>query len=154
MITGILAGSAMKKLPWKKIVVGLVILLIIYIIYRQGKKSGELGKVKNTDIPIDVYNGGNVLVDGAKIREMSTLLHDDMKGVNVFWNDDLFQNLAKLSDSELVALDNDFNERYYNEGEGTFKEWINSQQFWWYSGSLAELVNEVILPRMAGLNLN
>jgi hypothetical protein len=136
---------------WKQfLIAGLILFVLIYIWYR-GKKSGEAGKPKVIDIMPDIFdpNSGAVVVDGSKIRRIATSLHDDMDGFNWGHDDQVYQEFAGLSDSEFTAVYNDFNERYYAEGNGTLKEWIDDEIYGNWT-----IIDDVIMPKMNRLNLN
>lgn len=155
MIAAIMGGSMMKNAPWSKIVIGLIIGLVIYLIYRQGKKSGQLGKPKASDIPKDWYGaGGGVLLDGDKVSRIAHALHDDMKGANMTYKESVYEEFAQLSDTEFVSVNNFFNDKFYQEEQETLKEWIKDQWFGLSSFTLPTLIDDVILPRMGRLNLD
>jgi len=140
---------------WKQVlIVALIIFVLVYIWY-QGKKSGEAGKPKQTDIPIDIFgSSGNVLVDGGKVRRIATELHNDMDGFNIGHDDEIYTEFSTLSDSETTAVYNDFNERYFSEGEGTLTEWIQAEYFMGTVGFSWTIIDDVILPKLLRLNLN
>lgn len=122
-----------------------VVILIILSVYFTGKKAGKQGKIRIIDLPSD--NGGTI--DPNKIRRIATELYNDMYGYNYRGHDmRAYQDFAMLSDTEFVAVYNDYNNQYYSLGSGTLKEWIMDEMFF------DELIDDIILPRMAKLNLN
>jgi hypothetical protein len=136
---------------WKQILIGLIVLLFLLYIYFQGKKSGKKGQSLQVDVPLDVVIGGNVAIDGTKVRQIATELHNDMDGYNWQGHDEeIYNRYSQLSDSEFISVYNDFNTRYFNEGEGTLFEWIDNETYVGYW----DVIENVILPRMAALNLN
>lgn len=137
---------------WKPILIIAAVIFILWYIYYRGKKKGEMGKPKVIDIPQDIPHPSNpsqLLVDGNKVRRIATSLHDDMDGWNFGHDDKIYEEFAGLSDTEFTAVYNDFNERYYSEGEGTLKEWIQNEVFGNWT-----IIDDIILPKMARLNLN
>jgi hypothetical protein len=116
------------KKHWYWFVAGLVILAILIYIYKSGKKAGT--KPHGIKVPDDVI--GSELTDEEKqqLKALAENIHDDMDGLN--WsghNDTLYEQVANLSDTKLVALSNLFNHYYEVESGETFRQWLNSESF-------------------------
>ena len=134
---------------WKQLLIVAVVLFILFYIWYRGKKAGESGKPKHIGLTNDFVIGGTMSVDGGKVRRIATLLHDDMDGFNFGHDDQIYNEFAALSDTEFVAVYNDFNNQFFSEGEGTLKEWIISEVYGDWT-----IIEDIILPKMARLNLN
>ena len=67
------------------------------------------------------------------VRSMSQRLHTDMQGVSLPGTADteVYERLLELTDPLLVAVYNDFGHLYYSEDEGTLRQWLNDEQFWY-----------------------
>ncbi len=140
----------------KKLFIGIGILVLVLIIYFKGKAAGKQGKAKVVALPNDIIGGnasnsdaniGNVET-GAKIRQIAVGLHDDMDGYNWLGHDmKFYKEWVTLSNSGFVAVYNDFNKMYMSENKGTLKQWLVDEMY------RDSLVDDIILPRMASLNL-
>jgi hypothetical protein len=145
----------MDKKTKKQMVIGLLVFAAILFIYFKGKAAGKLGKAKKVKLPNDIIGGGSntdpntgQIINGSKIRSISVALHDDMNGYNVTGHDMTpYKDWVTLSNTGFVAVYNDFNKQYFSEGNGTLKEWIVDEMY------RDSLVDDIILPRMASLNL-
>lgn len=137
------------------VIIGIIVIVVALFLYFQGKKAGGRGKAKHIDLPSDLVVGGDPNSDpnaggipGSTIRRISTALHDDMDGWNLTGhNMDPYKEWLTLSDTGFVAVYNDFNDQFYNEGKGTLRKWIMDEMY------RDSLVDDAILPRMAKLNL-
>ena len=139
---------------WKQIAITLAITFILIYIWYRGKAAGESGQPKFVEVPQDIFSGsGTLLVDSNKVRRIATELHNDMED-GAWWlgaghEERIYEEFAALSDSEFVSVYNDFNERYFSEGEGTLWQWIDDEVFAGWT-----IIDDVIMPKMARLNLN
>lgn len=141
------ATAVASKVNWKYVLIGVIILALLLYIYFAGKRAGKIGKPNIVGLPKDI---GGTPIAGNQIREISTGLYDDMEETP--WsghNYTYYNEWVKLSDTGFVAVYNDFNEQYSSLGEGTLKAWIMSQTYTFDGG----LISDIILPRMAKLNL-
>ena len=134
------------------IVIAIVIILLIisfYLTYRSGKSSGtESSTVK----PPKAITGELPQETVEDLDGLAHNLYNDMDGVNIMYDDDLYNRVKLLSDTELVVLSNIFNNAY-QEGSETFIIWLDSQWFWNYSASLQTTVNDII-DRLQNLNVS
>lgn len=156
MIPALIGAEALKKVNWKKVIIALLIIALVLYIYFKGKAAGKQGKAKYVDIPADII-GGNAsgsdanigqVETGAKIRQIAIGLHDDMDGYNWLGHDmKYYKEWVTLSNAGFVAVYNDFNKMYMSEGKGTLKQWLVDEMY------RDSLVDDIILPRMASLNL-
>jgi len=140
--------ALITKLPWNKILIGAIVYIILYIIYKQGVKSGKFGKPTRVKPPKDLLN-----ITGAEVRRISTALYNDMEGYN--WSGhapEPYQDLSRLNDTSLTAVYNDFNEQYATLEEGSLYGWLREESF--LDFSTADVVEKIILPRMVKIGLN
>lgn len=143
-----------KKVDLKKLGIFLAIALVLFYIWYRGRKSGQAGQAKHIEVPTDFVTydaAGNITsqVDGNKIRRIATLMHDEMNNTWGAADHQPFIEFSQLSDTEFTMVYNDFNERYFSEGDGTLKEWIEDD--YWFGW---DVIDEVIMPKLARLNLN
>ena len=147
MVGALAAGAVLEKLPWNKIIIGVVIFIILYIIYRQGVKSGKFGKPTRVKPPEDELN-----ISGAEIRRISTALYNDMEGFNWGGHEpEPYEDLSRLNDTSLAVVYNDFNDQYATLEEGTLYEWLQGESFTDFE--TANTVEQTILPRMVKIGL-
>lgn len=114
---------------WAIIIV--VIILIVVAIYYAGKKSSyDTGYIPN-DV---VIPGGNALNKGDKqaVQTVTARLYKEMDGLNLSYDSKVYSDFNALSDILFVAVYNLFNKLYQGEGNGTLRDWINSEStpFW------------------------
>lgn len=145
------ATAVASKINWKWVIIGTLIIALILFIYFKGKAAGKLGKAKVIDLPKDIPgdNSQGITTTAGDIRRISTALHDEMNGYN--WNGHNYapyEEFARLSDTGFVSVYNDFNSMYHSEGNGTLKQWLTDENFF------GSVVDQIIFPRMARLNLN
>jgi len=121
-------------------IVIVIIALILFFTYRAGKKSGD---TSNVNPPNDVI--GTPLTEDEKnyLNGLAVSLYNDMDGINMTWNNDLYSAVALLSDSHLVALSNIFNYKYQSNSGETFLQWLENENFSWDSYSLATNITTV-----------
>ena len=135
-----------NKAQQKYFFIGALILGAIIFIYYKGVKSGKIGKPKFIKPPKDAP--GQPQGSGANVRQTAIALYDDMNGYN--WsghNMTPYKNWATMNATDFVGVYNDFNNMYYEVGEGTLKEWIINEKYY------DNLVDDIIIPRMGKENL-
>lgn len=109
------------------------------------------------DVPIPSLEGG------PQIRALARRLHTDMDGISVPGGRDTeaWNMVLELDAVDFIALNNDFNNLYFHEGHGTFRQWIEDENFW-YTTSIntiygiitgTQLKND-LLERMDNLNIS
>lgn len=135
----------MKKLnltPYQLLIAKYVLLavLAVIVLYRLPKAlNGFLGITEEPDfepVPMPTENSTGIDLTPAQFKEvrgLSQRLHTDMKGIAVpgMRDNAVYSELLELTDPMLVAVYNDFGKLYYSLGEGTLREWLNSENFWY-----------------------
>ena len=142
-----------KKTKTYLIVAGIVLLIIIAVgiwFYRKGKKQVTIlpPPLDNPNSTGDTKNNP-YSVASASITELSERLYDDMKGFNVWRDNEPYKKLIGLSDTDFVKVYNAFNTAHQSEGNGTLKGWLQDESG---IGEFSTLKDE-ILTRMGRLNL-
>jgi len=150
--------NVFKKYQWQFIIGG--ILLLALVIFFMGKSSGKRGKKKDVKLPNDIIgaggspstdpniNTGGGVLSGALVRKIAVGLHTDMAGFNWAGHDmTSYKEWVSLSNTGFVAVYNDFNQMYISEDKGTLFNWLIDEMY------RDSLVDDIILPRMASLNL-
>lgn len=136
------------KINWKYVIIGALILGLILYIYFTGKAAGKRGKVNVIPLPNDLAPN-TPQVNAGDVRRISTALYDEMNGFNWGGHDYTpYNEFSRLSDMGFVAVYNDFNKQYQGLGKGTLKQWLIDEIF-----TVGDVVDDVILPRMAKLGL-
>lgn len=115
---------------WKSpIAIIIYVILGIVIVYFVGKWSGKFINKPN-QLPKDTDWGASLTeAESQDVRRVTRELHDDMDN---YWiaiglssrNDQVYIDLAKMSDKKFTAVYNDFNDQYLAEESGTLKKWI------------------------------
>ena len=145
------ATAVASKINWKWVIIGVLIIALILYIYFTGKAAGKKGKAVVIDLPKDIPgdNSQGITTTAGDIRRIATAMHDEMNGFNWSGHDYTpYEEYSRLSDTGFVAVYNDFNKRYFSEGNGTLKQWLIDENFY------GSVVDQIIFPRMARLNLN
>lgn len=142
----------MKVTPKQILVIVIIAVVMITMIilgiwaYRKGKKQVTIAK-----LPLDnAVTGSNnpAGVSQAEIVAIADALYRDMDGWNLSGHKvEPYQKLNALSDTDFVNAYNTFNTLHQSEGDGTLKEWIESETF------VFDDVVESIIARMGRLNL-
>ena len=126
----------------------LVVALIVWWIYAQGKKAA-------TGPQVDLPGGANAIPAGWSPEPLAKELHDAMDSLLVFADtkETAFKKLFELpTDAMIVAVYNAFGKLYFSEGYGTLTEWIRDE-----SNYVPELLGGVrarLLSKLQSLNLS
>lgn len=134
------------------------LLLIGAVAYFKGKSSG------NTYVPLP-ENSNSSETEAQLIRKMSLALYNEMKGLALNSSIQPFKNYLEAPDRLFIAVYNDFNSMYENEGsilgiiggKSTLRDWIKSE-FWgitdFFGGENSNsAIKNAIINRMNTLNL-
>lgn len=128
-IKGILIGCS--------ILIGVLAVIVIVVVLLKRK---TMTKVR---VPQDVVGKGISDADAAIISQLAKNLYTDMKGLNVFNHDEsIYENVSKLSDTQLAYLNNYFNSEYGN-GD-SLRQWLQDEWFGWSDIKLKGLVSGII----------
>jgi hypothetical protein len=141
------------------IVVAVFVILLSFgiFIYIRGKAAGKLAGSVNQSTP--VIDNGNIslgsFVTNADIETLVQSVHDDMNGLNITGHSsDTWSKVLQLSDTDFIALNNEFNLKFQQSTGQDFKQWVQSE----YSFSLNPFnpwptIQNTILDRLAKLNI-
>lgn len=108
----------------------IVLIIILIIVYYMGKRSKqEASKVKVGSDEAGTTELTQAEID--KLRALAIAVHNDFDGWNITgWQDDLYDQMQLLSDTELVAMTNIFNVLYEQDSGQTFLQWWDGEQFY------------------------
>lgn len=134
---------------WKPIVIVAIVVTIALVIYYAGKDKASIKPTPLPHLTTWGQNGGLTVSDSEAIRKTTLALFADLNGFSTGHDLNLYESLAEQSDTRIVAVYNDFNELYIEEGNGTLKEWVRDDYF--YSWELDTVNN--LLGRFDTLNL-
>lgn len=140
-------AATLLRNPWVLLGIAVVVLLVLW---KYGTKS-----LLNINLPTPLPIGPALTQDEKNtVRELARRLHRDMDGPTFgFQRDaDAWRMLMSMPDRLFIATYNDFNSLYYKEGEGTLREWVESEVIWWDTQGIGG--RNQILERMDQLNLN
>lgn len=96
----------------KYILIGVVVLVVGYYIYRQGKKYVP----KDVVLPPDIQPGGATNFNAGSFTDA---VYDDVYCYFCLHSATPYNNILTLSNSELVAVYNDWNKRYFSKDNET-----------------------------------
>lgn len=124
------------------IIIGIMVLVALYTIMDsivdgfKGLFGIEEEKPDFSPVPLPTEETHNVSLtpeESKLVRAIAQRLHRDMDGVAIpgMRDTEVYEQLLELTDPLLVAVYNDFGLLYYSEGEGTLRQWLNSEQFWY-----------------------
>jgi hypothetical protein len=129
----------------------IVLFIIIYFAYQYGKDKTN---PSHTKVGSDVYGTPLSEEEQNTIVALADSLYIDMDGINMLGHeDDLYNQLSKLSDSHLVALSNVFNHKYQDESGESFITWLRNESFDWDSFTNQDITN-VVIQRLAALGVS
>lgn len=134
------------------IVIGVVLLIVIAVgiwFYRKGKKQTTIAAPPADNAGGGATNNNPAGVSNSEISMLADALYQEMDGVSLWRNIDPYIDLMVLSDTDFVKVYNMFNTKHQAEGDGTLKEWIESESG---IGEFAT-VQAAIVARMARLSL-
>lgn len=134
------------KNPWVLLALAGVLILILW---KWGKVS-LLNINVPTPLPTDTAGGPLTDAEAEDVRSMAMQLHSDMDGFTVFRDREVWRQFMSMSDRLFVAVYNDFNNLFFDEGNGTLRQWIADEGPWW--GDFDSKAN--IIERMDRLNLH
>jgi len=136
---------------YKNILIALVVtVIIVLIIYFVGKRAGKQYTPSEVELPPDVPTGGNYTFNPGPYTDA---LHED---INEMWglrDKKAYTNLLNLGNSQLIAIYNDWNKRYYSEDNETLTQAISGEYFGISVYDWRPIVTQ-LLDRLKALNLN
>ncbi len=141
------------------IVIGIAV-VVIAVIYFIGRKAGKNASYNpwQAPLPEDAPHGtGLLVVDGAKVRTIADDLYADLDKWD--WNPftmvrdvDVYKRFNSLSDTEFVAVYNDWNARFSSEFNGKSLLVVIKGEYSWGLGQFNSL-RDSILQRCDRLKL-
>ena len=140
------------KLTPKQIGIIAAIVVVIFIaigiyFYLKGKKTTTIAPLPTDQPDPNQPNNANG-VGAGMISQIADSLYNDMKGWNWLGHDATpYKQLDSLSDTDFVAVYNDFNTKHQSESGETLVQWINGEQY-----AFADVQNS-IRDRFGRLNL-
>jgi hypothetical protein len=123
------------KVNWIYVaIIGFILFcIVLYFVYRQGKKSAEAPKVTYQ------YPNGQGLPAGWSPLTLVDKLYNTMNGwflPNPIDRDNAWLELAKLNTPDMVRNVYDvFNQIHFKEGKGTLTQWINDESILGWPGT-------------------
>jgi len=137
------------KKNWLWIVITIVSLIVLVAIYYRGKKAGKGVHLKklNKDIIGSELSDSQINI----LKSLAEKIHDDIFCFFCFRNEDLYKQVSNLSNNELGALNNIYNEFYEIDDNETFYQALDNEVMENSSFELAGLVSG-ILSRLNTIN--
>lgn len=126
----VVAMKGAEMLNRYKFVILVVVTIVIFIlvIYFWGKRTGKTEST-TTDLPKDTDWGKNNLTaeESSKIQSLAVRIHNELKGLTLIANNDLWDELLYSTDRVFVGTYNYFNQKYEAEGKGTLYDWLEDE---------------------------
>lgn len=135
-------------------VVFVIVFIVGIVIYRSGKKTGKEEGTVNVSSPVDDTPGLTTTsgISTAELRSLAQGLYTDMNGINYSHDTSQWQRVLNMSDSDLVRLNNEFNNDYQVTSGQTFKTWVDNEE----AGFLSPVwgtMKQTVLDRLAKLKI-
>lgn len=107
----------------------LLLLIIGFVIYRSGKKSGKAEGVINLSNPVSDNTSSNApAASTSEISQLAQAVYADMSGVNFLGHDiDLWGRVLALSDQDFTRLYNEFNLRFQKSTGESMTKWVENE---------------------------
>jgi hypothetical protein len=134
-----------------KTVIGIVvsIIIIITVIYILGRRSIKKQIPKDVELPSDTQAGGQTNFNPGPFTDA---VYEDITEIIGTRDSVPYQNLLGLSNSQLVAVYNDWNQRYYSKVKQTLTQAIADEMTIWNYSWVT--VAGTLIERLKGLNCN
>jgi len=130
-----------KNVDWRVLlIVILVIVGLVYLIYRWGKRNAEGPQVTLT-------NGTQSIPKGWTPEPLARQLHDALDGVFVLaaTKGEAFKKVMDLPTDDMIkSVYNAYNTLYFKEGNGTLVQWLRDELNVPLDGSRGDLVNKLV----------
>lgn len=112
------------------VIIAVLIIGISLSLFFWGRSSGS-DKIETPD-PIKLPSSGSGLPAGWSALTVAKKLYNAMSGISYSFPKVKAQ-LEGLTDDQLAAVYNEFNNQYYSEGDGDLFEWFDNEVSWWPS---------------------
>lgn len=141
----------MQQLSKYKTVIGVVIgiIIIIAVIYILGRRSIKNRIPKDVELPPDTQPGDQTNFNPGPFTDA---IYEDISEIIGVHDSQPYQALLGLSNSQLVAVYNDWNQRYYNKYKQTLTQAIAGESSVWNYSWLS--VAGTLIDRLKSLNCN
>lgn len=117
---------------WKPILITFVaVLAVALIIYFAGKKAGKATLPQEVKLPSDTQNQNRQENPTFNPGPYTDAIYQDIYEVLGMHNKAPYVELLKLSNTELVAVYNDWNKRYYSKDKETIVQAIKGEWTIW-----------------------
>ena len=118
----------------KYIIISTIVLVLLvvlaYFFYKKGKKSITTQYLPG-DLPGNPSSGSDTGASNSEIKALANELFNDIDGFNgLGHNNDVYNRVILLSDTDLVKLYNTFNTLYQQRLEETMTVAIDNEKFW------------------------
>lgn len=130
--------------------IAVAIIVIVLVIFFIGKKSGKKSAPKPVDLPPDTQPGGITQFNPGPYTDN---LHEDITEIWGFRNSKPYSDLLSLSNTQVVAVYNDWNNRYYSEDNETLYQAIAAERFYTFTLGWPAL-RQTVLDRLWSLGLS
>jgi hypothetical protein len=143
-----------KKTKKYLIIAGIVLVILIifgWYFYKKGKKTTTLSPIIPDD-PNSTSAGNNPAgLSNASLVTLAAQAYEDMKGFNgTGHNDDIYQAILELSDTDFSRFYNTWNSKYQVDTGETFIQYLSDQYALYFSSF--RTLKEAIMERAARLN--
>jgi len=131
------------------IIVGLIVLAIVLAIFFFGRYKGKQYTPDTVQLPPDTQ--GLSTPSNWNPGTITDALHADLYSVFALRNYQIYDDTAALSNSQLVAVHNDWNKRYFNEEKETLRQAIDAEVTAFDTGLRARM--NIVKDRLKTLGL-
>jgi hypothetical protein len=134
-------------------IIAAIVVTVIAIIYFAGRKAGKNASNNPWQAPLpkdDAHSTGSSPVDSAKVRTIADDLYADLDKWD--WNPftftrdvEVYKRFNSLSDTEFVAVYNDWNFRFSSEFSGKSLPAVIKDELGWGLGQFNSIRDSIIL---------
>lgn len=125
------------------VIVSIIIIIVIIAFYMTYKAGQDTSKPSTTKIPKKI-TGDLTDEEVENLRSLAINLFNDMDGINIGWDGNLYNKVNLLDNRKLVGLSNIYNYIYENQTGETLLQWFKNEKFYFDSFSLQNLVDGII----------
>ena len=131
------------------IIVGLIIIAVLLAVFFIGKYKGKQYTPDKVALPADMQ-GLNVPANWSPATTTDSL-YNDLYTVVGFHSSQPYQDALELSNSQLVAVHNDWNKRYFSKDKQTLSQAIQADYSIWNSAWSA--TSNALVQKLRNLGL-